>query len=187
MNVANEKQVTKFRALLEELRKQLLDACTHFDIYVQLWPTKEVVDVVNRYRGFFQPTFMAHFDRFSMKICNVVSNKSSQPSFYRIFNMLDSNTALAPGIDIQSLRERLENHRKVINAIKVHRDKKAAHFDMKISIQRKPILFGECKRMLEELQAIFNEISRAHSGQVWSFKYSQQSNTSSFLNALKIK
>lgn len=123
MDIINEEQVAEFRPLLEELRQQLLAACVHFDIWVQLFPTAQVVDVVNQYRGFFQPTREAHLDRFFIKIFNVVSSDPRSPSFYRIFKMLDNNPALASGVDVRSLRKSLKQHKEVLKGIKEYRDK----------------------------------------------------------------
>lgn len=186
MNAKDKEQAAEFRSLLEELRQQLLAASVHFDTWVQLFSTAQVVDVINQYIGFFQPTREAHLDRFIIKVSNLVSNEPRSPSFHRIFRMLDNNPALAPGVDVQSLRKRLMQHKEVLKRIKKYRDKRAAHWDTQEQVQRKPVLFGDSKRMLEELQDIFNEISGAHSGNLWSFKYSQQSDTSSLLNVLKL-
>ena len=187
MYTPDEKQVLEFKTLLDELRKQLLDACIHFDIWVQIYPTAQVVNVINQYKGFFLPTINAHLDRFIIKVSNLFSNNPNSPSFYRIFKMLDNCPAFASGIDVRSSRKRLKQHRKALEAIKEYRNTRVAHWDTQVRTQRKPVLFGESRRMLNELQDIFNEISSAHSGIVWSFKYSQQSNTSSLLNTLKLR
>ncbi len=55
---------------------------------------------------------------------------------------------------------------------------------MEIPAQRKPILFGDCKRMLGELQNIFNEISGAATKNLWSFKPIQHGDTNALLNHL---
>ncbi len=117
MDKQNKQQTAELKYLLEELRKQLLEASMHFEIWEGLWPTTQVVDVINRYKGFFLPTRNAHIDRFYIKACNVVSNKSSQPSFYRVFSMLNKNANLVPGLDVRSLKKRLKNHKKTLSAI----------------------------------------------------------------------
>jgi hypothetical protein len=171
MDTADEEQVAAFRFLLEELRKQLLTASVHFDIWVQLFPTAEVVGVINHYRGFFQPTIDAHIDRFFIKVSNVVSNDRRSPSFYEVFKMLENNPALAPSVEVRSLRKRLKQHKEVIERIKEYRRKRGAHWDIEEKAKRKPVLFGDSRQMLTELQDIFNQISGAHSGNLWSFKY----------------
>jgi hypothetical protein len=184
VNIDDETKDKDFGYLLEELRKQLLDASIHFEIWEGLWPTTKVVDVINRYKGFFLPTRNAHIDRFYIKVCNVVSSKPSQPSFYRIFSMLNENAKLAPGLDVRSLKKRLKSHKRTLIAIEQYRNTKAAHWDVELQAERKPVLFGECKRMLKELQNIFNEISGAVTKNVWSFRPIQHGDTNALLNHL---
>ncbi len=184
MNIDDKIQTKEFRSLLEELRKQLLDASTYFDALEQIWPTARVVDVINRYKGFFQPTRKALFDQFSIKVCNVVSNDRRSPSFHKVFKMLDTNPNLAPGVDVHSLRKRLKQHRAILTAIDHRRNTKAAHWDTCQVASRKPVLYGESKRMLKELQEMFNEICGAATKNIWSFKVSQHGDTTALLNHL---
>ncbi|MBI4181076.1 MAG: hypothetical protein HY528_04020 [Chloroflexi bacterium] len=188
MDTEDVTQATEFRSLLEELRKQLLDACIHFDIWEELWPTVEVVGTINRFKGFFLPTRNAHLSQFFIKVCNVVSNDPKSPSLYRVLKMLDNNQQLAPGINTRSLHKRLRQYRKVLEGISDYRNTKAAHWDTQQMEQRKPVLFGDAKQMLKELQDIFNEIHKAHvPGNLYAFKTLQASDTSHLLEVLKVK
>lgn len=186
VNTIDEQQLAEFKSLLEELRQQLLDASIHFDIWVQLFPTAQVVDVINQYRGFFIPTSKAHLDRFFINVSNVVSNDPRAPSFYRIFKMLDNNPALASGVDVQSLRKRLKQHKEILKRINEYRNKRGAHWDTQERAQRKPVLFGDSRRMLEELQNVFNKVCAAHSGNEWLFRTAQHGNTTSLLETLRL-
>ena len=185
MNTISTNEISEFEALLEELRKQLLDACISLDIWEQLFPTEQAVDVINRYRGFFLPTINAHIDRFYIKVSNVISNDRRLPSFYRVLRILDNNQALAPGIDIRSLRKRLRQHKGVLSGIEDYRNKRAAHWDTQTELQLGQVLLGNTKQMLEELQNVFNEISQAHSRNLWSFRTMQQDDTRRMIDALK--
>jgi hypothetical protein len=98
--------------------------------------------------------------------------------------MLDNNPVLAPEINVRSLRKRLKQHRKVLEGIKNYRDTRAAHWDTHISVERKPVLYGDSKRMLKELQDMFNEISVASTKNEWSFRISQHGDTTALLNNL---
>jgi len=80
MAIDNRNQNEDFLLILEEIRKQLLDASTYFDIWIQLWPTTTAVEVINRYKGFFQPIRQAILDQFFIKICNVISNNVTCPN-----------------------------------------------------------------------------------------------------------
>jgi hypothetical protein len=184
MNITCEVQNKEFAYLLDELRKQLLEVSVHFEIWEGLWPTEQVVDVINRYKGFFLPSRDAHLDRFIIKVCNVFSNESNQPSFYRIFSMIDKNATLAPDLNVRSLKKRLRKYNSTLRAIEDHRNKRSAHWDIGVQTQGKPILFGDCKQMLDELQNIFNEICNASTKNTWSFKPTQHGDTNSLLNHL---
>lgn len=134
MTLSTEKQqVKEFESLLDEVRKQLLDAQIHFDIWEQLWPTEENVHIINVYRGFFQPTRIAHLDRFFIKASNVMSNDPTSPSFYRVLNMIRKDVNLAPGIELRALRNRLKKQKNLIERIRQYRNKRAAHWDTEVT------------------------------------------------------
>ncbi len=173
MDKQNAQQTAEFTSQLEELRKQLLDASRYFNILEGLFPTKEVVDVMNRYKGFFIPTRKAILDQFFIKICNVVSNDRRSPSFYKLFKMLDNDPSLAPEVNVQSLRKRLKQHRIVITKIDDYRNTRAAHWDVQLTVEKKSPLYGESKKMLKELEDLFNEISASTTKHYWSFAHAQ--------------
>ncbi len=183
----NEEQVKVFESLLEKLREELFKACTNFDIFIQLWHTQEVVDVINQYIGFFWPTRWAHFDQFTIRVSELLGTKQGAPSFYNVFRMLSQNALLASNIDVRSLSNRLKENKEVVKAIKQYRNTVAAHAYTQSSVVRKPVLFGKAKRMLQDLQDIFNEISIAHGNRPWSFKAVQHDDASQLLKALKVR
>lgn len=166
------------------LRVQLLQAHTHFHIWEHLWPTEEVVGVINQYKGFFLPARDAHLNTFVVKATNVVK-PSEDASFERLFTILDNAPYLAPEIDVNSLRERLKKLEPIILAIEDARHA-FAHTRIKASKPRTSYTYGQAKKVLEELQIIFNEIHRSFTGgHVWSFKMLQHDDTYHVLNRLK--
>jgi hypothetical protein len=179
MNISKE-----FGYILEELRKQLFDADKYFDIFEQLWPTPEAVDTINRYRGFFIPVRQALFDQFTIKICNVTGNDRRLPSFHNIFKMLILDPSLAPGIDVRSLRRRLKQLKPILDAIYDYRNTKAAHWDIEMKGNSKPILYGQTRKMLKELENIFNKISSVGPKKSWSFQYVQHRDATALVRHL---
>ena len=157
MNTIDEEEVREFESLFEELRKQLLDASIHFDIWEQLWPTEQVVDVINQYKGFFLPTRNAHLSQFFIKVCNVLSNDLKSPSLYRVLSVIGKNPSLASGISTRTIN-RLKKHKDVLKGIEQYRNTKAAHWGTNILEPQKPVLFGKSQQMLKELHSIFNEL-----------------------------
>jgi len=124
--VKSEKE--EFECVLEILRRQLLDASSYFYIFEQLWPTERVVDVINRHKGFFQPTRAAHLASLMIKVRDIVSNKDTAPSFYRILKMVEINPDLARDINVREVRRRIKKHRKTLEAIKDYCNKRVAHW-----------------------------------------------------------
>jgi hypothetical protein len=185
-NLKDEQE--EFEYVLEILRKQLLSVSTCIYIYEQLFPTEKGVDIINRYKGFFQPTRAAHIDSLIIRVSTILSKQSTAPSFYCILNMIGRNPYLAPNINVHEIKKRLRKHIKSLKAIEDFRNKRVAHWDTSVEDEEvdKPLLL-DTKRMLEELEAIFNEISASHSNNEWSFKYGQQGDTISLLEALKWK
>jgi len=181
--VRSEKE--EFEYVFEILRQQLLDASSHFHIFEQLWPTEKVVDVINRYKGFFQPTRAAHLESLIIKVSNIVSNKADDPSFYRILKMVGINSRLAPDINVREVKQRIKKHKKTLEAIKNFRNTRVAHWDTSIEKLEKPVLLGDTKRMLKELADIFNEISTSHSKSEWVFRYSEQGDVIALIDGLK--
>lgn len=181
----SEDEREEFAYILEVLRQQLLGASTHFYIFEQLWPTEKVVDIINRYKGFFQPTRAAHLDSLIIKVSDILSNNASAPSFYRVLNMIGRNPKLAPGINVPELKQGIRKHKKTLKAVKDYRNKRVAHWITSIKDEEvdKPLVL-DTKRMLGDLGAIFNRISASHSNSEWVFKYAQQGDTLTLLEAL---
>ena len=186
----------KFEYLLDELRKQILEANIHFGICEDLWPTQQRVKTINRYRGYFIPARSAHFNQFTIKISEIFSNRLTAPSLYNIFKMLKINPTLAPGIEVPRMAKKLRQHKKTKEAIIEYRNRSAAHYDVtmrligeistnKESVKRKPILFGDTTNMLNDIQEIFNDISGAHSRNLWSFKPLEHNHTNYILDELE--
>jgi hypothetical protein len=177
----------EFEDVFEILRKQLLAASVHLYISEELWPTEKVVGIINQYKGFFQPTRDAHLDRLIIKVSDILSSKPNAPSFYRILNMIGINSNLAPDINVREIKKRLRKHKEVLEAIKDYRDKRVAHWDTSVEKLAKHVLLGLTKQILKELEDIYNKISASHSSKIWAFRYVQQGDTISLLEALKKK
>jgi hypothetical protein len=175
----------EFETVFEILQKQPLAASVHYYIWEQLWPTENVVDVINQYIGFFQPTRDAHLDRLIIKVSDILSYEPNAPSFYRILNVLGRNSSLAPDVNVREMKKRLKKPGEVLEAIEYFRNSRVAHWDTSVEKLAKPVLSGDTKRMLTELRSISNEISGSHSRRIHAFRYSQQGDTTALLDELK--
>lgn len=188
MRQSSKKEEIKkaFEKRLEVLRVELLQAHTHFHIWEQLWPTEEVVRVINQYKGFFVPARDAHLNTFVVKATNVVK-PSEDASFEHLFIILDNAPYLAPELDVNSLRARLKKLEPILLSIEDARHA-FAHTKIRVSKPKSSYTYGQAKKVLEELQTIFNEIHRSFTGgHVWSFRMIPHDDTYYVLDHLKRK
>ena len=137
--------------------------------------------------GFFQPARAAHVDGLIIKVSEILSSKASAPSFYRILNMIGINSNLAPDVNVREIKKNLRKHKQVLEAIKYHRNKRVARWDTRVEKLEKHVLLGPTKQMLKELDRIYNKISASHSGNEYAFRYVEQGDPNSLLEALKKK
>ena len=172
-----------FKRLILELRA----ASVHFYIWERLHITEETVDIISEYKGFFLPTRDAHNDRFISKVSDIMSKHPNAPSFYRVLNMIGGNPKLAPDVNVGEIKGRLEKHEEVLKAIKYLRNKRVDHWDTSVEKLSRKVLYGDAKRMLEDLKEICDEISSSHSGQMDAFRYIEQEDIIRLLWALKEK
>ena len=173
-----------FESLIEEVRKQLLAAQTHFDIWEALYfRSEDVAAVLDMYKGFFVPTIDAHVTVFFIKALNVVDSDKRAPSFHRVFRMIERDSTLAPGLSLEALLHRLEKQQDTLDRLKSVRNKRAAHWDTKS--EPDTVLVEESRTLLQELQSIFNDIHNAHAGSMWRFKLLDDHHTGDVVLALK--
>ncbi len=184
IKLGEERNEKKFTELLEDLRKQLLEASEHFEIWKELCPTAQNVGIINQYKGFFLLTRDAHIDRFYIKISNVLSNDKNAPSYYRVFNLIENAQYLKPDIDINALRQRLKPFKRILNGIHDYRRKKAAHWDTTQIEICEPVLVGDIQRLLTELQDVYNIICKQVINGEWSFTPLEHGDTAALLKNL---
>lgn len=120
-----------------------------------------------------------------LKVSDILSSKLDAPSFYRILSMIGRDSNLAPAINVREIKKRLRKHKEALEAVKDYRDKRVAHWDTSVEKLDKPVLLGRTKRMLKELETICNKISASHSNNQYAFRYIEQADTASLLDALK--
>jgi len=165
----SQPHVAAFDELLQRVEHELLRAQEHFDNWEAIFPTQQVIDVLNRYVGFFRPTIDAHIAQFFIKVANVTGTDQRLPSLYRLFKMIEEHADLAPNVNIKTLRSRLKAQRQLLERVRKFRDTRIAHFDT--TIKPDAVLFGESRSLLQELEDVFNEIRIAHKGRRKAFDW----------------
>ncbi len=150
--------VDEFRSIVESMHLELTEASFSLKIMAGL-RAPESIDVYNRYRGFFGPTFVAHRDRFAIKVHNVAADNPRGPSLHRAWRIIDEDPEIGRSADTAKLRERLRLMSPVLDRVGRIRHKRSAHFEINAILPT--VLWGELNPMLTDLQSIVNDTAMA--------------------------
>ena len=140
-----------FEAKLLLLRDQLVAAQVCLEVWEHLSNrSAELASALDRYRGFFVPTILPHQTLFFIKMAIATDHKDRrQPSLYEVLRLIEGEPSLAPGLDVGSLRTRVDRFADVIRRVRRARDRRFAHVDTRKNPPR--VKLGEYRRLLEEL------------------------------------
>ena len=150
----------KFEEILRLVWSHLIAANVHLTIWEELRSTPDRQKLCDTYPGFFSWTRDAHVDRFIHKTCVVTDANKSQPSIYKLANMIQAHPSLAPGRDFRNILKRLENHAQTRDEIRAVRDTRSSHWDLK-KMPPEPNV-AKCRELLAELKALLEDLWNAH-------------------------
>ena len=177
----------EFKNWRHALGNELLEAHANFRIWEQLWPNKEdTVRIQNQYRVFFQVTRKAHLDQFLLHIAKLTEHKGDSINLWRLLDMAEQYPDIFPHISaskVKQLRQRLEASKDIRRNIRKHRDKRIAHLDEDIQLVNSPVLYGEAKKLLEEVEDIFTTLL----GETWVFDIGRMNDTAQLIETLAQK
>jgi hypothetical protein len=181
----------EFSRQLKELQSQIFHAMLSYKVYIALWPTKEVVDILNRHRGFFSPVRIALYETMIMGFAKVFDKDTRTISLINLLHEAKRNTAdLVPHLstsDLQDMEDNLLQHETIRNKIKNLRDQQLAHLDANPKPSPPPKKV-EIDSIINTLEEVFNKLSSGHNESVydWSFqKKHSATETSEVLSILQ--
>jgi hypothetical protein len=175
--VVNRKE---FKRQLDEVQQQIFLAVVSYQVRLALWETPAVVDILNRYRGFFFPIRDALYTTMIMGFAKVFDHDSRTMSLKNLIKVAKEDVAdLVPNITrkkIGELEQRLSQHDATLEAIKRLRDQHLAHLDTTPE-PKLPLIKKDIDQMIETLEHVFNQLSQGHDGSVYSWSYQAERST----------
>ena len=114
-----------------------------------------------------------------MHVTKVTEDRRDSINLWRLLDEVERSPSLVPRLsisEVKQLRDQLKAHSDILRRIRTHRDKRIAHVDERHSWpdsriwQDAVVTVAEAKRLLQDLENIFNRVSGAHDGQIWSLK-----------------
>jgi hypothetical protein len=179
----------EFSRQLKELQKQIFYAFLSYNVYIALWPTEEVVNTLDRHRGFFIPVQNALYDTMIMGFAKVFDRDRRTMSLVNLLREAkDSTVDLVPHLsisDIQAMEYQLSQHEHVRASIKNLRDQKLAHSDANPKPSRPPKK-GEMDNLIKTVEEVFNELSSGHDKSVYSWSFQQNRSTMDTSEVIRI-
>jgi len=164
----------EFKRQLDELQRQIFRAIVSYQVRLALWETPGVVDILNRYRGFFIPVRDALYGTMFMGFAKVFDHDSRTVSLKNLMKVAKEDVAdLVPNMTrkkIDDLEQRLSQHDAILKAIKRLRDQHLAHLDAAPK-PNLPLIKKDVDQMIKTLEDVFNQLSQGHDGSVYSWSY----------------
>ena len=164
----------EFAEQLKELQRQIFLAIVSYQVRLALWETPEVVNILNRYGGFFSPVRDALWETMVMGFAKVFDHDTRTVSLKNLMKVAKEDSAnLVPNMTkekIEELEQRLSEHHAVLTAIKRLRDQYLAHLDATPE-PKLPLIKRDVDQMIETLKDVFNQLSQGRGGSVYSWSY----------------
>lgn len=168
----------EFEGWRKNLYKELVAAYTHYHIWKQLWPSKEHVRVLKRFRVFFHYTTAAHMQQFILSMTKITEHRKDSINLWRWLDGIEDDPSLTLRLstEVRKFRAQIQTHKDVLQRIRRYRNKVIAHVDERHAWpdnnlwQDKVITVGEAKALLQDLESGFNALSAAYDRHHWLLK-----------------
>ena len=171
----------EFARQLKELQREIFHAVISYQVRLALWETPEVVNILNRYSGFFIPVRDALYETMLMGFAKIFDRDSRTISLKNLMKVAKKDLAnLVPNMTkekIEELEQRISQHDAVLQVIKKLRDQHFAHRDAAPE-PKSPLIKKDVDQMVKTLEDVFNKLSVGHDGTVYD--WSHQSNRSAW-------
>ena len=162
----------EFKKRLAELQSVITIGLGYFKAWATLYDrNEETAHALNRYRGFFLLVQDSLKDMALLKFANVFDHDSRtcslRPLLQAAKECRDELTPHATMEDLLNLEAEINRNADLLERLKGVRDQRIAHRDSKY--KQRSILYGEMNKLIDDIQAMFNSVSKWHDRSVTIF------------------
>jgi hypothetical protein len=158
----------ELQACIESIWYALLEAKSNLHIWLEIYPTEAIVRILNRYKGFFVPTMIAHRKMVFVNLYKMLDKRRDSYHFNCLFDLLEKLEN--PTVDIADCRKRIDEHAETIKHLQKHRHKLVSHIDKDLVPSKKreledqidpevSVTIGMVKALIKTLEEVLYEIS----------------------------
>jgi len=179
----------EFSRQRDELQKEIFNALLAYRVYFEVWPTEKAVDVINRYKNFFQPVRYALHYTWIMGLAKIFDKDTRTISLINLLDVVSNNELeLVPNCShggILELKDLVKQHDDTLDKIKNLRDQYFAHHD-KNPKSKLGITKGEIDKLAETIRKVFNRLSAAHDKNIFSWSFQEDSSSRTTTEILEV-
>jgi len=179
----------EFRDRLDKLNEVLLDALTHYAVWLGLWPSQENVDMLNQFSGFFFPVRRALL---SITLLQCAKLFDTDPRTISLTNLLkeakrapDELVPYAESGALERMSRQIAEVKRVRRNLTRMRNQEIAHLDANPKGGKTPLL-GEMDDFIEMIQSVFNGLALANDRRGFHWSHLQSSGVTDTMDVLRI-
>ncbi len=164
----------EFEKRMAELQNIIVDGI----VYFTAWRTLSDLDndmarALNRYKGLFLPTQLSLKNMALLQFSKIFDCDARTSSLRNLLTVAIENqkllTSHAKESDLQNIKRWIDDNENLLDRLKRFRNKRIAHHDSIYT--RQSLLFGEVKKLVDEVQSMFNLLRFGHDRSTTSFEY----------------
>jgi hypothetical protein len=165
----------EFKRHLDELRTVITDGIAYFTVWRGLMVEDEVsAHALNRYKGLFLPARTALHWMTLLQFAKVFDRDPRTISLRNLLTTAKKNrenlTPHATEENLQQLEKQIDTSEDLLERLKRLRDQRIAHHDAIIAGDTH-LLYGETRKLVEEVKSIYNSLTSYHDRSITSFEY----------------
>jgi len=162
----------EFVSRRDQLRSLLLRAKCYYVITLELWPTPERVDILNRFLGFLGLVRQAVNDAALLSYAKAYDTDSRTASIRVLLNAAKADAGvLAPNAgdgELDALEALVRTNDKTLKNLRRLRDQRLAHIDSNptgdMALEK-----GKLDKLVQDTEQAYNDLSRMHDRSVTLF------------------
>jgi len=168
-------QHQEFKRRLKELGGVITDGIAYFSVWQGLMVEDEdSAHALNRYRGLFLPARISLRWMTLLQFAKVFDPDPRTVSLKVLLTAAEKNrenlTPYATEENLQQLGKQIDASEDLLVRLKRVRDKRIAHHDA-ISAGDTRVLYGEMRKLVEEVKSMYNSLTSYHDRSTTSFEY----------------
>ena len=168
-------EIKEFKGQLDELQNIISDGIAYFSVWQGLMVEDEVsAQALNRYRGLFLTARNALLWSALMQFAKIFDRDSRTVSLRNLLtaakNDRENLTPYATEEKLLDIERKIDASESLLQRLKGFRDQRLAHHDATVT-GKTPLLYGEVKRLVEEIKSMYNSLRLGHDRSTTAFDH----------------